>query len=203
MGNEVNNLDGLGLGSLPAAAWYCLHCQPKHDHIAAAHLRRVAGVEVFFPRLRLKRVLRGRPTEVVEPLFPGYLFVQFNLASLLAQISHAPGVSNIVHFGPWIPTVPAAVIIELQEFAGAGHIRSVDTGVQAGDGVRIVCGAFQGLEAIVTRAMPARQRVAVLLDFLGRQVMVEMQQEWVLKAAFHPLLQSGAAQKSPMVLCKG
>jgi transcription antitermination factor NusG len=45
---------------------------------------------------------------------------------------------------------------------------------QTGDTVQISAGAMCGLEAVVTRVMPARQRVAVLLDFLGRQTTVEL-----------------------------
>jgi hypothetical protein len=33
---------------------------------------------------------------------------------------------------------------------------------------------MHGLHALVTRVMPAKQRVAVLLDFLGRQTAVEL-----------------------------
>jgi transcription antitermination factor NusG len=33
---------------------------------------------------------------------------------------------------------------------------------------------FHGLLAVVTRIMPARERVAVLLEFLGRQTTVEL-----------------------------
>ena len=34
--------------------WYCLRTQPKHEHIAAAQLRRAQGLEVFCPRVRLR-----------------------------------------------------------------------------------------------------------------------------------------------------
>jgi transcription antitermination factor NusG len=40
--------------------------------------------------------------------------------------------------------------------------------------VIIGSGVFEGLEAVVTRVMPGPQRVAVLLDFLGRQTTLEV-----------------------------
>ena len=40
--------------------------------------------------------------------------------------------------------------------------------------MQIVAGPMCGLEAVVTRVMSAKQRVAVLLDFLGRQTTIEM-----------------------------
>src|SRR5256885_9917179 len=39
-------------------AWYCARTQPKHEHIAAANLRKRLGLDVFHPRLRLERATR-------------------------------------------------------------------------------------------------------------------------------------------------
>ena len=44
-----------------SAAWFCLRAQPKHEHIAAGHLRELPGIEVFLPRIRFRRqTRRGR-----------------------------------------------------------------------------------------------------------------------------------------------
>ena len=42
-------------------AWFCLRSQPKHEHIAAGHLRQIEGVEVFNPRIRFTRPTRVGP----------------------------------------------------------------------------------------------------------------------------------------------
>ena len=47
--------------------------------------------------------------------------------------------------------------------------------LRPGDSVEIATGSFHGLLAVVTRVMPSRERVAVLLDFLGRQTEMELQ----------------------------
>ncbi len=57
-------------------AWYCLRSQPKHEHIAAAHLRLLEGVTVFCPRIRFKRATRQGLVWVTEAMFPGYLFAR-------------------------------------------------------------------------------------------------------------------------------
>ena len=46
----------------------------------------------------------------------------------------------------------------------------MDYGLSPGDNVRIMQGAFAGLEAVVTQILPARERVKILMDFLGRKV---------------------------------
>ena len=41
------------------ARWYCLRTKPKHEHIAAAHVRLCEGVEVYCPRVRIQRHKRA------------------------------------------------------------------------------------------------------------------------------------------------
>jgi transcriptional antiterminator RfaH len=56
-----------------------------------------------------------------------------------------------------------------------------------GDQVKIVGGVFVGLEAVVTRVLPAKQRIRVLMDFLGRKMEAEVERSSVLPQVVHPL----------------
>ena len=164
--------------SLPAAtptpSWFCLRTQPKHEHIAAAHLQQDPEVQIYLPRIRFKRATRRGPVWFTEALFPNYLFARFDLAACLRRVCHARGVRGVVHFGDRWPVVPDAVIAELRATVGADQVHVVHDELQPGEPVQIVGGAFHGLQAVVTRVMPSRERVAVLLDFLGRQTAVEL-----------------------------
>jgi transcription antitermination factor NusG len=55
--------------------------------------------------------------------------------------------------------------------------------LEAGDSVRIVQGPLQGMSAVVSQALSSRERVAVLMDFLGRQTCVEVSAEDVAREA--------------------
>jgi len=57
---------------------------------------------------------------------------------------------------------------------GSEQVHVVPEQPALGEDVQISGGAFHGLKAVVTRVLPARQRVAVLLEFLGRQTTVEV-----------------------------
>src|SRR2546426_5844758 len=94
--------------------WYCLRSQPKHEHIAAAHLRQIEGVEVYCPRVRLKKSTRRGLVWFTEALFPNYLFAHFHLRSFLARIRHSQGVAGIVRFGDRYPEIPPATLDELR-----------------------------------------------------------------------------------------
>jgi transcription antitermination factor NusG len=47
--------------------------------------------------------------------------------------------------------------------------------------VNIAGGAFMGLESVVTRLMSGKERVRVLIEFLGRQVEVELGKELLVQ----------------------
>ena len=168
-------------GAQAGPAWYCVRSQLKHEHIAAAHLQQDLHLEVFLPRVRFRRLTRQGTRRVTEPLFPGYLFTRFTWRTDLRAVQHARGVARVVHFGHRWPTVPDAVIEALQRELGHEEIHDVSGELRPGDEVRIAGGGFHGLLAVVSRPLPSRQRVAVLLDFLGRQVQVEVDESGVVR----------------------
>ena len=157
-----------------AAAWYCLRSLPKHEHIAAAHLIQESGIEVYLPRIRFKRSTRQGPVWFTEALFPNYLFARFDLSSSLKLVHHSRGVRGVVHFGDQWPQVPTTAIEQLRASVTGDAVHVLDQELQPGESVIVSGGAFHDLRAVVTRAMPGRDRVAVLLEFLGRQTMVEL-----------------------------
>jgi transcriptional antiterminator RfaH len=161
-------------------AWYCARTKPKHEHIAAANVRRHLNLEVFHPRLRVDRATRRGVVRVIEPLFPCYIFVRCVMEENLNEIQHTDGISSLVHFGHKIPEVADSVIEELQECFEAEEPMTVQDHLSPGDEVVVGDGAFAGMRAFVLRVMPARQRVQVLLDILGGPTPVEVDRSSVV-----------------------
>ncbi len=132
-----------GAGTSPEThelAWFCLRSQLKHEHIAAANLRRLEGVEVFNPRIRFKRSTRRGPVWFVESLFPSYVFARFDWRTSLRLVHHSPGVAGVVHFGSRWPTVPDHVIANLKTSVGEEELKVMPDTVQPGDAVQIFGG---------------------------------------------------------------
>jgi transcriptional antiterminator RfaH len=167
-------------------SWYCIYAQPKHEHIAAAGLRRIQGVDVFLPRLRFRRATRRGPVWVTEALFPNYLFARFDADTLLRRVRSTFGVRRLVQFGGRLAVAPDSAISELRQRTGQEEICTVDDSPAVGDAVKICTGVFYGLTAVVTQVLPARARVKVLLDFLGRATEMELAQTAVVSASVHP-----------------
>ena len=175
----TQSLEQLRAGHEPV--WFCIRSQPKHEHIAAAHLATDPEFEVYLPRIRFKRATRRGPVWFTEALFPNYLFARFDVATCLRRVCHARGVRGVVHFGDRWPVVPEAVIEDLRLALGGDQVHVIREELRPGEAVRVAGGAFHGLRAVITRVMPSRERVAVLLEFLGRQTTVELPKEALIR----------------------
>ena len=176
---------GLAENKMPnEAAWYCVQAQPKHEHIAAASLRVMEGVEPFCPRLRYRKSTRRGPVWFIEAMFPGYLFARFDFPALHRIVRYAHGVSTIVHFGTRVPKLEEALIYSLRERCEGsnGDTIVIDPELAPGSAVKVAKGSFLGFETIITRVIPARERVCVLLDFLGQQIEAELSRSDVVLA---------------------
>ena len=139
------------------------------------HLRRmVEGVDVFCPKLRIRRHTRRGIIPFVEALFPGYLFARFHLGQSMALIRATPGVRTIVSFGSWIPQISDSIIHELRSYFDQSEVYEVIEEITPGDEVSIAAGPFTGLSATVLKVQSASQRVQVLLEVLGRSTPVEI-----------------------------
>ena len=164
----------------PDLAWYCARTKPKVEHIAASNLRNNLGLEVFLPRLRLQQTtIRSVVKNILEPVFPGYVFVRCALERHVDQLRHTSGISSLVHFGTRIPSVPNEIIADLQSCFGAEEIVEMQDDVRPGDAVTVAGGAFEGMNAVVLRSWPAKRRVQVLLEVLGRPTPIEIGRELV------------------------
>jgi transcriptional antiterminator RfaH len=109
----------------------------------------------------------------VESMFPGYLFARFDYMALYRQIRQKPGVSGFVQFGDRLALLPDQLISEIRIRTGANELIELNYGLEQGQHVRIVKGPFQGLEALVTRLINARERVEILLEWMGRSLYAE------------------------------
>lgn len=151
------------------AEWRCLRAKPKCEHLAARQVMALAAdeIETFCPRLRHRKKTARGPVWFTEALFPGYLFTRCDWGQWQRAILASSGISGIVHFGDTVPTIPAAVIDDLRAAIPDDEPLSVQIPVMTGDEVEIGDGPLRGAVGRVTKVLPARERVAVLLEFLG------------------------------------
>lgn len=166
--------------------WYCLRSQPRKQNVAASHLRSF-GTEVFNPSLRVRRATKGGPIWRTESLFPNYLFARFHLSESFRRVRYAFGVSDIVKFGRDFCTIPDEEICALQTQWGGAELLEPADEIAPGDTVKLTGALFHGMEATVICLLPARQRIKVLLEFLGGLKETEVEAAHVVSVGPHPL----------------
>ena len=161
-------------------SWFCLRAQPKREHIAAACLRQISDVEVFCPRLRFKKLTNRGPVWFIEAMFPGYLFARFDYANFNRRIRQGPGVSGFVQFGERLAMLPEPLIHEIRTQTAGGEVVEINPDLEPGRKVQVARGPFLGLEAVVTRLIPAKERVEFLIEWMGRTLYAEASTDDVL-----------------------
>ena len=154
-------------------AWYVVHTKPRKEALAEANLQR-QDFETYLPWY--KRVARQRGTwrEIVEPLFPRYLFLHIDPnQQTVAPIRSTLGVTTLVTFGHRLAPVSDDIIDAIRQNADArtGQHLAPERQYKKGDTVAITAGPFEGLQGIFETSSGA-QRVALLLDILGKSARV-------------------------------
>ncbi len=177
----------IGDGQHTTRQWYVAHCKHQKEEEAAAALEERLGLPVYLPMVG--RYARGQVRRT--PFFPGYLFVQADLRVVaLSRINSLQSVLRLVAFGDLPQPVPAAVVEEIRR-----RVAELDTGdgkvahdFRPGDTIVLKRGPFQGLEAIFLGPTAPRERVRVLIEFLGglRPMEVPVEQLERGQAAPHP-----------------
>jgi transcriptional antiterminator RfaH len=162
--------------------WYAIHTKARQEYVAVENLER-QSFEVFLPLIRQSRRRRGRWQTVTEPLFPGYLFSRLDLeADNIAPIRSTRGVTGLVRFGGLPCPVPVDVVEDLQNLQESEEgVICTATLFQQGDRVSICEGPLAGLEGIFLAAS-GKERVSLLLDFLGKQQRIDISRHRIAPA---------------------
>jgi transcriptional antiterminator RfaH len=167
----------------PGPSWYVVQTQPHSEMKACSHLLR-QGFGVYLPRY-LKRRRHARRIETVPaPLFPRYMFVSFDIAvQRWRSIRSTVGISALVGRNDSPTIVPDNIVEGLRcREDEAGFVKlEWRPRFAPGDKVRIIEGVFEACLGLF-EGVADRERVAILLELLGRKVRVVLDQELVAAA---------------------
>ena len=157
--------------------WYCVKTQPKREATAAARLREMEGIEVFAPMLRYRKVTRRGKIWWVEALFPGYILARFVLEDLEKAVTYSSAVRGLVRFGSLVPPIPAEFVETIRtevQRQGSSDVLTIAPQIEPGEEVEVAAGPLGGSKGTVVEVLPAVDRVRVLLEFLGREQVIEV-----------------------------
>jgi transcriptional antiterminator RfaH len=116
---------------------------------------------------------------VLAPLFPGYVFCRLDMVLSGKAARYSPGVKDFLTFGSRIAEVSENILEALRERCPGGIAEIDPVNAKPGDRVKINEGPFSGLEAIFEQKLRGSERVAVLLEILGRQTRIVLPRETI------------------------
>jgi len=161
--------------------WYLAHTRPNNERKAEFNLN-AQGFTTFLPQLE-KTIRHARRLKTVRrPLFPRYLFVQFDVAQdRWLSVNGTIGVSRLVMQDARPVPVPIGIVEELRAHSDGG-VTHLDFSVREGQRVRILSGPFADFTATLARLDEGR-RVQVLLEMMGTAVPVLVDRRALAPAA--------------------
>jgi transcription antitermination factor NusG len=155
--------------------WYALQVRTRWES-STALLLRGKGYQTLLPTYKTtdekKRRLSGGPKQANAPLFPGYVFCQFDVQNRL-PILVTPGVIAAVSFGRQPIPVEEAEIAALQTIVSSGFRAEPWPYLELGQRIRIQTDALKGLEGILIN-FKGNHRIVVSVSLLRRSVALEI-----------------------------
>lgn len=153
--------------------WYVIHTKPQQELLASSMLEERRHLTVFLPEVKQK--YRGKMR--LRPFFPGYLFVEADLEVVeYTAINSTPGVIRLVAFEqrplPLKPGIVEGIRQEVERINNEGGLPPVR--YKEGESVRLKEGPLGGLQAVFVKHLRPKERVLVLLKFLGQENEVEL-----------------------------
>ncbi len=166
--------------------WYVLHTYSGYENKVKANIESRAQsmgmgdyiFRVVVPEETEKEVKNGKEKEIVHKTFPGYVLVEMIMTDDSWYIvRNTPGVTGFVG-SHGAGSKPAPLLQE-----EINHIlrsigmstRQSDLEVALGDTVKIIEGAFSGLEGVVTEIDEEKQKLKVNIDMFGRETSTELE----------------------------
>ena len=147
--------------------WHLVYTKSKREAVAETQLEN-QGFSVYLPRHRVGTRRRGKYTEIIEPLFPRYLFVGLSEGvDNISPIRSTRGVVGLVRVGADLATAPQALVEFLQGNEERALAPKPLNPFHPGDRLRVVDGPFAGYDAIY-KCDRGEDRALILLNLLNK-----------------------------------
>jgi len=162
---ETNNL-----------GWFALQVRTRWESSTAVLLSG-KGYETLLPTYQTKKRWNGKVKQANAPLFPGYVFCQFDALKRL-PILVTPGVISVVGRGRVPFPVNDREIAAIQTIVTSGFQAEPWPYLEVGQKIRIEGDSLSGLEGILIQ-FKGNNRIVVSVSLLRRSVALEIDRDCV------------------------
>ena len=171
--------DTHGKDPSPEGRWYLAYTKPRQEQIALSNLQQ-QGFDAYLPLYKKFKKTEQGPVALFEPMFPRYILLRPSKPEQsISVVRSTKGIASLVRFG----FEPAQIhddlvqrIRQLEQDRNQATLQELGN-LKAGQTVRLQHTALGGIEGLVQSV--SSKRVAVLLEILGRPMVVELEHHQV------------------------
>jgi len=159
--------------------WIVAKIKPNQDKIALQNLERQNFI-FFQPKFETTAKIKNKFKVTIKPVFPGYIFINVNYKnSDWHKINNTRGLSAIIAFGNKIPIIPNELIKDLKDRFILNTKLQNPYVFKKGMHVEITNGPFSTILGNIDE-INADKRIWILLDILGKQTRVSVDEQHLI-----------------------
>ena len=151
--------------------WFALQVRTRWES-STSLLLSGKGYQTLLPTYQTRKRWNGKVKQLNAPLFPGYVFCQFDALNRLPVLV-TPGVISVVGRGRVPVPVDDAEITALQTVVSSGVSTEPWPYLEIGQKIRIESDALYGLEGVLIN-FKGNHRIVVSVSLLRRSVALEI-----------------------------
>ena len=156
--------------------WFALQVRTRWESSTAVLLSG-KGYQTLLPTYQVRKRWNGKVKQASAPLFPGYVFCQFDSLKRL-PILITPGVISVVGRGRVPFPVNDGEITAIQMIVTSGFQAEPWPYLEVGQKIRIESESLNGLEGILIQ-FKGNNRIVVSVSLLRRSVALEIDRDCV------------------------
>jgi transcription antitermination factor NusG len=160
----------------PGKTWYALQLRAKAEFLVARYLIDLE-VEHFLPLCKAPFSRNGRPTAIVVPLFPGYLFCHADLLHG-PKFYQIPGVIKIVSSGKVPLAISPTEIEQIHVIASSEIPTAPYPFLKCADEVVVTQGPLRGVKGVYIGTHRSGQLI-VSFPLLQRSINIRVDPAWI------------------------
>jgi transcriptional antiterminator RfaH len=156
--------------------WHAVHTRYQQE-MQVDRLLKMKGFDTFLPMFGTVHQWKDRKKEIMEALFPGYLFLA-NIGEQKLPILTTPGVCSIVSVAGLPAAIPNNEIESIRRALASPYRVERHPYLHEGDCVVVQEGPLAGVRGIFVRKGKAA-RLVLSVEMLGRAAAVEIDDSFI------------------------
>lgn len=138
--------------------------------------------EIYIPKEKVGKVVRGKRVMVCRSSFPGYILVKAKLSDhLFSIIKNTNRVTNFLCSGGNPVVISDKKIQEIKRYSEESLEQEEKEKFDAGEIVKINEGAFSGFNGLIKEVLEDEEKFKIEVTIFGRPVMIDLSREHIEK----------------------